>query len=519
MFKINSLRNKSPEMVRRVSRPEKCTDHEALGQDSLESNSHSDKPKVAVFITHGMGQQIPFETLDSAVEGLSKAAKRQHPDSEIEVRTCTVEVNGNKRQRAEFDMLDAQGKLTEVHVYEGYWAPITEGQVTLRDVISFLFSAGLNGLANSCKSFRRWVMGGYAPYGTQKRATTKLLLTLGILAGLVILNLAIGVVSGDKLLHSNSSKPYFSAEIFNALTSVAGLYMIVSLAFGGLLYALISFKKRIEKPQTHPTWVMANNFAVGVMWLWFASTIISGIWIALIVVTQDFSVECINEYAISKYLSQCWPVIWITLLGVSWKVKALLVQFMGDVAVYIDSHSLDQFSDMRHRIKDRVLQQATDVYTQSQYERIAMVGHSLGSVVTYDTLNALIIQDELADKKLNVIERTSLFLTFGSPLDKTAFIFASQSKNTSATREALAANLQPLIQSYALYRDINWINVYSSRDVISGHLAFYDNDRADGFTEKRRVQNIEDKDALIPLVAHTEYWTNVTLFDQLYNNI
>jgi len=515
MFKINSLRNKSPEMVRSVSRPEKCADPEAQN-----SEVQSGKPKVAVFITHGMGQQIPFETLDSAVEGLTKAAKRHHQQDDIEIHTCTVEINGNKRQRAEFDMLDAKGTLTEVHVYEGYWAPITEGHVTLRDVMTFLFSAGWKGLGNSCKSFRRWVMGGYAPYGTQKRATTKLLITLGILASLVVINLAIGAVSGDKLLHSNNSgAPYFSTEIFNALTSVAGLYMIVSLTFGALLATLSSLKKRIEHPHKNKAWRTANQIAVGVMWVWFTSTMVSGIWIALIVVFQGSFVDWINNCWFSQYFSHCWLAVWVALLGVSWKVKQLLVQFMGDVAVYIDSHSLDRFSDMRRRIKARVLAQATDVYSQAQYERIAMVGHSLGSAVTYDTLNALINTDELADHKLKVVERTSLLLTFGSPLDKTAFIFASQSKNTSATREALAASLQPLIQSYDLYRDINWINVYSPRDVISGSLEFYDNDRAPGYTEARRVQNIEDKDALIPLVAHTEYWTNVTLFDQLYNNI
>ena len=41
-----------------------------------------------------------------------------------------------------------------VHIYEAYWAPLTEGQVTLRDVILFLFHAGFDGLWHSRGSCR-----------------------------------------------------------------------------------------------------------------------------------------------------------------------------------------------------------------------------------------------------------------------------------------------------------------------------------------------------------------------------
>jgi hypothetical protein len=199
-------------------------------------------------------------------------------------------------------------------------------------------------------------------------------------------------------------------------------------------------------------------------------------------------------------------------------VRKVLVQYMGDVAAYVDSHSLDRFNDIRTRIKAKVFEQAKAIYTQ-QYEHIAMVGHSLGSVISYDTLNALINHDQLNGNTLNVIKHTKLLLTFGSPLDKTAFVFASQKSETTDTREALAATLQPMIQTYDPYRDINWINVYSPRDIISGKLEFYDDKKAKDYEDKRRVNNVIDEDAMIPLAAHIEYWNNTTLFDQLYANL
>jgi hypothetical protein len=72
-----------------------------------------------------------------------------------------------------------------------------------------------------------------------------------------------------------------------------------------------------------------------------------------------------------------------------------------------------------------------------------LVGRSLGSVVAYDTLNGLLNED------VSRSTRTQLLLTFGSPLDKTAFLFRAQSE-FSDVREALAAATQPLIVDYAL---------------------------------------------------------------------
>jgi len=242
-------------------------------------------------------------------------------------------------------------------------------------------------------------------------------------------------------------------------------------------------------------------------------TIISTI--ALLLLAADYlQPERVSSECISKY----WLPIWGTLFFASMYVRNVLVQYMGDVTAYVDSHSLDRFNDIRAKIKARVFEQAKAIYTQ-QYEHIAMVGHSLGSVITYDTLNALINHDQLNGNTLNVIKHTKLLLTFGSPLDKTAFVFASQKSETTDTREALAATLQPMIQTYDPYRDINWINVYSPRDIISGKLEFYDDKKAKDYEDKRRVNNVIDEDAMIPLAAHIEYWNNTTLFDQLYANL
>ncbi|HEX2022405.1 MAG TPA: hypothetical protein VHH36_06805, partial [Candidatus Thermoplasmatota archaeon] len=175
---------------------------------------------------------------------------------------------------------------------------------------------------------------------------------------------------------------------------------------------------------------------------------------------------------------------------------------------------------------------ATAVYARKEdgrpaYDRVLVVGHSLGSVVSYDTLNALLAEDDLAERgehakgSLRVAQRTKLFLTFGSPLDKIAFVFATQSRRTSEAREALAALVQPMIQAYDEtstdegrgkgYRTaIPWVNVHAPSDIVSGPLDLYDDPaRAGG----GRVVNDVDRAAVTPLASHNEYWKNERVWE------
>ena len=142
------------------------------------------------------------------------------------------------------------------------------------------------------------------------------------------------------------------------------------------------------------------------------------------------------------------------------------------------------------------------------------MSHSLGSVIAYDTLNYLINKDLLSDAPLDVNSRTCLLLTFGSPLDKIAYLFQIQGTRTSDTREALANAVQPLIRSYD-YRNFKWINVFSKDDIIGGSLELFD----DGTGHPHSVQNEEDLYSSIPLVAHTEFWRTPLVWDHLYAEV
>jgi hypothetical protein len=217
--------------------------------------------------------------------------------------------------------------------------------------------------------------------------------------------------------------------------------------------------------------------------------------------------------------------VWPFLITLSAQVRTLMVQYVGDVAIYITPNKLDRFDQIRRAIKELARVSASALYQARAegdedflYEKVAIIGHSLGSVIAYDTLNKLITDDALAGNPLKVAERTCVFETFGSPLDKIAFFFTIQGKDMLRIREQLASVVQPLIQSYPDFRKFPWINVFSRNDIISGRLRFYD--LPDCVPPHAKiVQNEPDPDATVALVAHVDYWKSNLVWQRLYEQV
>jgi len=225
---------------------------------------------------------------------------------------------------------------------------------------------------------------------------------------------------------------------------------------------------------------------------------------------------------LSCWLALTLLALWAALIVLSGRVRYFLIQYVGDVAAYISAHKVSRFAEVREAIQKASWTVARAIYTALghdggafAYGKVIVVGHSLGSVVAYDTLNAMIREDRVSATPFGAVARTPLLLTFGSPLNKTAFIFRTQMPEGSELREALAASVQPMIQSYDL-RPARWVNIYAKADWISGPLEFYD-DWADQDAAHRakQVTNVADPDATTPLKAHVEYWENKLLADRL----
>src|SRR5258705_4419997 len=80
------------------------------------------KPK-ALFVVHGMGQQLRFETLDRMVNGLFEQDS-ENSGSEYKAAAMArhVELGTERLERMEIKLRASGGApVHEVHIYEAYW--------------------------------------------------------------------------------------------------------------------------------------------------------------------------------------------------------------------------------------------------------------------------------------------------------------------------------------------------------------------------------------------------------------
>ena len=579
------------------------------------------KPKTAVWVVHGMGQQVPFATLEDVTDRITAVAG----DANVEnVQYREVRVDETVLQRVELKLKRKDGTSREVDIYECYWAPKTQGAVKLKNVIDFLWDGGSRGLINYFAGFQRALFERMATFHIKVSTPIFLLLTLAVLAALMVINaiiLAVGAkYAGIGLLPSQSNPM--------TLTAVAALISAVSITFGVVLFLAETSKP--AKPNSWwghtirnltwisilgvtvpvilagavvmaimfwtecvPQWVrmsgpcvqvLANRIVFASLFLavcsrlarkwkisktrrpgsdWFSRTLfVAAFGLHLIVIIGVVMLLCkpgaianceggaaagwvhrawsrVLVFVLGRWLLHCidgvfnsqgW--IWPFLILISAVIRKLLVEYVGDVTAYVASNKVDSFDELRTKIRALAKGSLSAVYSAKaidsdrfEYETICIVGHSLGSVIAYDTLNRLIADDELAsrpnvplkEKHARIADRTRLLLTFGSPLDKTAFFFSVIGKTTRHIHEQLASVVQPLIKDRDVRQAIEWVNVYSPNDIISGALDFYQFPEPldQGMQQVRVVDNVEDEDAIVPLVAHVEYWANRRVWDEL----
>ena len=89
------------------------------------------------------------------------------------------------------------GVAREVHVYEGYWAPLTEGAVKLRDVVAFLFAEAERNLERRAEERvpPLALLGIPVLSRCPDRALLALLAALGVVLGLVALNASVALAA------------------------------------------------------------------------------------------------------------------------------------------------------------------------------------------------------------------------------------------------------------------------------------------------------------------------------------
>lgn len=362
--------------------------------------------KTAFLVIHGIGEQNPFETLDSFARGIIVHLKSE--DVAFNAMHQIIErkgASGSGWTENYVRLTSADGKdIIDIHEY--YWAYLTEEKITLSEI--------WNWTENTLKATKTF-------YNENEDLRQR---------------------------YEKKGKVRFRLE--NAASHLRWLWLVSP------LIKLMAFILSISRPARSS---MIHNL--------------------------------INK--IEGYL------------------RPMIVGYIGDIAIYTTMDEKSRFFRLRQQILAES-QALLESILDDDYDRVIIAGHSLGSVIAYDTLNRLNIRANLPCGARLRIEKLKGLITFGSPLDKIAFFFREHTKKDQWIRRKIIEHLhsfktKPFNFDKAPYKltntisqnldNIPWVNYHNELDPISGHLDFH---------------QIPDEDNIkIELpgpwgIAHVQYW-------------
>lgn len=202
-------------------------------------------------------------------------------------------------------------------------------------------------------------------------------------------------------------------------------------------------------------------------------------------------------------LFRVFPVTWLLS-----PAERLIVDYVGDVAIYT---SMD-IKSKHHAVRAAILAGAVERLRGliDAYERVIVVGHSLGSAIGYDALNRINLQMNVDESLRSKASRLAGFVTFGSPLDKIAFWFAERVPAEQVLRKQIVEDLHSYrstrpASTVGRYLDgAPWVNFHDAKDPISGKLDSY-----------AGVENVDLSMGAAWGAAHTAYWAWGPMFDRI----
>ena len=166
-----------------------------------------------------------------------------------------------------------------------------------------------------------------------------------------------------------------------------------------------------------------------------------------------------------------------------------IVGLFEDVDIYTCANPRSWKYEIRQKILNGAVEEIKLLLNNDYYGQVIIVGHSLGSVIAYDTLNRIILDiNTEGGIQQSKAQKIVALVTFGSPLDKVAFFFREQAaKNEYIRRQILAHHHGFRSLCFPWEKDdehigdpvelslneMKWLNFFHRDDVVSGHLDAY----------------------------------------------
>ena len=488
--------------------------------------------RTAILVIHGIGEQNPYETLDSFARGLAsylrgtagwncvlKPNRIQHDDW-VEVMLRLHEENEKQETPEKF-----------VDLYEYYWASCTEGKISYRQVLTWLIKTDLFPLQHLTENLQLvQTATGKNPWYVLFRELIRIVALY--LPFLALLAWLIAWVPGW------TSGPSPAAVLKDAKIGNCVVLIFLLLGTGLLARALLGLRRKRTGPDPY-----CKGEAV---WFWgevLLAFIIAGVGWAIATLehvtpsTLGQTIRVLTTTPISMPLIH-FPVP-LAAAAVLWGFYLVMVYFMtkyvGDIALYVNA---DQKAES-YAVRCAILQGSTDALTrilkdaERDYDQVILAGHSLGSVIGYDTLDELLNQSAASPDQLQAIPhqlrvrpedlgKIRGFVTFGSPLDKVYYFFRQHVGENQVVRAQILSYLHSF-RKIASQRDytpytfekyesnqlphLKWLNAWARMDIVSGELHFYNADERKKFNY------------WLPVLSHLWYWGDPNFYQFVGENL
>jgi hypothetical protein len=202
------------------------------------------------------------------------------------------------------------------------------------------------------------------------------------------------------------------------------------------------------------------------------------------------------------------------------------IDYLGDVAIYTVTDMKSPLFTTRTEILYGAANEIQILMEDNHYDKIIIVGHSLGSVIAYDAINRVNHALNLGTIPVQFAKKLIGLVTFGSPLDKVAFFFNEQTNDSEELRRQILAHYHSfrafpinkstmkhkLSEPFAqLLTNLYWINYWHKMDKVSGPLDFY-------MVDKNREVLKEEEHYNEPwtvLTAHNNYWHHGEMYAEI----
>ena len=513
--------------------------------------------KTAILVIHGIGEQNPYETLDSFARGFALYFNQLNPENKAQLHPERIR-HKNWTQAAvhlKFKQEATKNGLTQLSLFEFYWAPFTEGKMTYRAVLGWLARTSLTPLRYLTDNLQMMIeqekrsRKGQETQGEPKIPASRLAyLFFREVFRILFVYLPILILAGG-LSYFLAKSPAallgicktlwtaFVAERNKTAAIAASLCAIMAVVLAYFIAVeLWSWARRLGdsiERKAENTWaVLASLTAAG---------FVAAAW--LIVLWTN-----VNYQTYAKTLFARSTVYPVGALLLAMLVRRVLVDYVGDIAVYATADA----KSAHYVTREKILQSSTRALgdllmnVSWNFDQVIVAGHSLGSVIAYDTINKMLSkvwatpnpvgkgpQPPLAAEQL---EKLKGLVTFGSPLDKVYYFF----REHVASSQAIRAQILSFLYSYRRGRsgrdygdmkfkyeppralpeansepfkfpklgsDFLWLNAWAWMDPVSGRLRFYEVDR-----ELRPRYFLWG-------VAHLRYWRDLKFYGFIARNL